>query len=299
MIEVGSQISKPTVLSILGTIPSGIGLDIAKNHTGIVVWDGKSVETYGFSIQEYDKQDYFAEYKMRREFKDRLARVVTGKQFAYCIVEDVYMGENFDTVRKLLALNTVMDELIFDGVCGVGNFVRWTESKWLSNLRRLYKPHGKLKSKVETQEILRYLGFDFLLQHEGDSPAGKLGIYYEDICDAMGMLLGVVAQLSMENTLDKAVKYRFSDVKMVYLHDTLNARLTCRDSRVSEEAFTEVVLNSHALEKDILRQAVAHPGDVLCAELPAGKLGSFGVRRKFKFYEDGSGYLFFYLKERG
>ena len=44
---------------------------------------------------------------MRRDLKVKLSEIVVGRDFEVCIVEDVYGGENFDTVRKLLNLNTV------------------------------------------------------------------------------------------------------------------------------------------------------------------------------------------------
>ena len=161
-------IEKLTVLNLFKTIKSGIGLDISKNHTGIVIWNGKTIETYGFAIEEYDKSDYFAEYKMRRDFKEKLYQIVKDRHFEYCIVEDVYSGENFDTVRKLLALQTVIDELIFEHVCVVDNFVRWLQVEWSKYTRQVYKQAGRLKSKLETQGILEYLEFDFYLEHKGD-----------------------------------------------------------------------------------------------------------------------------------
>ena len=172
-------IEKLTVLNLFKTIKSGIGLDISKNHTGIVIWNGKTIETYGFAIEEYDKSDYFAEYKMRRDFKEKLYQIVKDRHFEYCIVEDVYSGENFDTVRKLLALQTVIDELIFEHVCVVDNFVRWLQVEWSKYTRQVYKQAGRLKSKLETQGILEYLEFDFYLEHKGDSERVKKEIFFK------------------------------------------------------------------------------------------------------------------------
>ena len=41
---------KLTTESVLSQIPSGVGLDIAKNHTGVCIWDGSSIEVCGFSL---------------------------------------------------------------------------------------------------------------------------------------------------------------------------------------------------------------------------------------------------------
>ena len=175
---------KPTVESLLKTIPSGIGLDIAKNHSGIFIWDNGKMEKYGFALDEYEKNDPFAEYKMRRQIKQKLSEIVRGRYFEHCIVEDVYAGENFDTVRKLLALNTVIDELIFERVLTINKFYRWNEPKWSKATRSIYKQRGRLKSKFETQGLLEYLEYDFLLEHKDAKRAKKGEVVFEDICEA-------------------------------------------------------------------------------------------------------------------
>lgn len=308
-VETNQQFSleKPTVINILKTVPSGIGLDIAKNHTGIVIWNGVSVETYGFYLTEYDKLDYFGEYKMRREFKKKLTEIVKGKHFEYCIVEDVFGGDNFDTVRKLLALNTVMDELIFENVCTVGTFVRWNETKWAAATRTIYKQKGKLKSKIETQGLLEYLEFDFYLKYkdypETDAQSKKTGLptkkelFFEDICDACGMLLGLVIAHNYELNITKSSLVRLSDIKMLYV-DYIEDTYMINDKRVQEEGF--IILDDFDCKhiEDSIKQAVAtHPHDVLCVELPPNKLGRFGIKHNFTFFTEGEGYLIFYNKK--
>ena len=288
-------IEKPTVLNLLKTIPSGIGLDIAKNHTGICIWNGESVELYGWELPDVDKTDYFWEYKMKRTFKQKLAEIVKGRHFEYAIVEDCYGGDNFDTVRKLLALNTLFDELIFERVCTVGEFFRWTQPQWSKCSRTIYKQRGKLKSKVEIQGILEYLEFDFLLQNKDLSEAKKKEIYFEDKCDATCMLLGVVAAKTMEINMVKQTSLKMTDLKMYYV-ESLEDTYSHKDVRVCEEGFIEVEVDFRHLEKDILEQARCHPNDVLMCYIPVNKLGQFGIKRGFKFYESGEGYLLFYKK---
>lgn len=286
---------KPTVLNLLKLIPSGIGLDVAKNHTGISIWNGETVEEYGFAIDMYDKDDYFAEYKMRRQFKEKLSEIIRGRYFEHCIIEDVYGGENFDTVRKLLALNTVIDESIFDRVCTVNKFYRWNEPKWSSATRAIYKQKGKLKSKIETQGLLEYLEYDFYLQHKDDKPAVKKEIFFEDICDATAMLIGVVAYETMNLNIAKQTSLKLSDIKMIYVEDTIDT-YSCKDKRIEEEGFIGVDLDFRNLEKSILLQVAQHPTDVLCAFVPSSKLGVFGLKHKFTFFDSDEGYLLFYKK---
>lgn len=291
-------IEKLTVLNLFKTIKSGIGLDISKNHTGIVIWNGKTIETYGFAIEEYDKSDYFAEYKMRRDFKEKLYQIVKDRHFEYCIVEDVYSGENFDTVRKLLALQTVIDELIFEHVCVVDNFVRWLQVEWSKYTRQVYKQAGRLKSKLETQGILEYLEFDFYLEHKGDSERVKKEIFFEDICDACAMLIGVIVKKSTEETIAKNPNIKLSDIKMIYVEHKED-RKKVRDKRlkeISEEDIINVEINK-TIEKNILTYCTNNRTDVMCAEIPVNKLGVFGQKHKFNFYESGNGYLYFYYKK--
>lgn len=296
MINENSVLSKATVEGILSTVHSGIGLDIAKNHTGVSIWNGKTVETYGFALNEYDKNDPFALYKMRRDLKVKLSEIVVGRDFEVCIVEDVYGGENFDTVRKLLNLNTVIDELIFDRVCTVDKFFRWNEPKWLSAFRTVYKQRGRLKSKVETQGILEFLNWDFYKNNCGKTDSEKKEIFFEDICDSCGMLVGVVQQLNMDINLAKATSLRISDIKMYYI-GILEECYSIRDSRVREEGFLEVDITGRNIEKELLTQAGLHPEDVMCAFLPSNKLGIFGMKHKFTFFDgEEEGYLVFYRK---
>ena len=245
------QIEKINVLNVLEIIPSGIGLDVSKNHTGVVIWNGKDTEEYGFELQDYDKSDYFAEYKMRRDFKKNLSEIVKGRYFEICVIEDVYGGENFDTVRKLLALNTVIDELIFEHVCTVNEFYRWKEPTWISGLRLLYRQKGKLRSKVETQGILEYLEYKFYLENKDLKESEKKKIYFEDICDACGMLLGVVAKKELESKRLNSKRLTLSQIKMLYLeHDYDN--VTSRNKVISNVLCMEVELDLRHLEKSII-----------------------------------------------
>ena len=286
---------KPTVESLLKTIPSGIGLDIAKNHSGIFIWDNGKMEQYGFALDEYEKNDPFAEYKMRRQFKQKLSEIVQGRYFEHCIIEDVYAGENFDTVRKLLALNTVIDELIFERVLTINKFYRWNEPKWSKATRSIYKQKGRLKSKFETQGLLEYLEYDFLLEHKDDKPAKKKEIFFEDICDATAMLLAVVANESMLVNVVNSANIKMSDIKMIYVEGILDT-YSIKDKRVNEEGFIGVDLDYRNLEKSIIAQVTQFPNDVLCALLPSSKLGVFGMKHNFKFFDSDEGYLLFYKK---
>lgn len=284
-----------TVESILSSIQTGIGLDISKNHTGICIWENGEVKLYGFKLNEYDSSDYHAEYRMRLDFKNRLKEIVKGKHFDLCVVEDVYGGDNFDTTRKLLALNTVIDELIFDGVCSCDEFIRWQSSKWLSGFRMIHKVKGKLKSKFETQAILGYLNFGFYLQTKDLSESEKCEIFFEDKCDATAMLCGVIMKKNSDISVTKRSVVKMADIKMVYI-EYMEDSYNISDKRIQDDGFVSVSLTGRNVENSILRLVKENPDLVYCAYLPVSKLGSFGLKHNFTFYDSGEGYLFFYKK---
>ena len=276
---------------------SGIGLDVSKNHTGVVIWNGIDTEEYGFAIEEYDKSDYHSEFKMRLDFKNKLRDIVESRHFEYCIIEDVYGGENFDTVRKLIALNTVIDELIAENVCSVNNFIRWSEPTWLSGLRLLHKGKVKLKAKYETQEILEVLEYKFYLEHKDLKDSEKKKIFFEDICDACGMLLSVVATKSLgTKSIKKIEKITLKDIKYVFLESELD-NIRNRDKHIKNEVCTKVEFSSNNIENELIKYATNFPDDVMYVELNVNKLGLFGMKHNLKFYESGVGYLFFYNKK--
>lgn len=299
MSELDSVIEKPTIKNILPCLDSALALDISKNHTGIVIWNGKEVEIYGFELNELNKTDYHTEYRMRLDFKEKLKAIISGRQFEWCIVEDVYGGENFDTVRKLLALQTVIDELIFEGCVKVTNFRRYLQSQWSALARRIYKQQGALKSKYETQGLLEYLEWDYYLEHKDMTNAQKTAIFFEDKCDAMGMIVAAVAEKSFKpQTEQRPQVIRISDIKLVYLED-YRVLKSIRDKRIKTEPFTHIDLpHSGNLEKNIINAVMSNTDDVLCAELPVSRLGQFGLKHKFNFYPSGVGYLIFYYKTK-
>lgn len=289
------MVRKATVNEILSVLKSGLALDVAKNHTGVVIWDGTDLKTYGFAIKEYDKDDCFAEYKMRRDFKQKLSELVHGKQFEHCVIEDVYGGVNFDTVRKLLALNTVIDELIFEGVCIVDNFHRLAETTWMKQARQLYTQTGRLNPKVEIQGLLENFGWEFYMKNANLPEARKKDIFFEDICDACGMLLGVAANKLTNVETEKKPAAKMSNVKMYYISSLLGM-YSIQDSHMDSACRVTVDLDYRNLEKSILSTVSLYPEMVAIAKLPPNKLGTFGIKYKLKFFDSDEGYLVFYDK---
>lgn len=291
-----NSVETPHVEDILKIFKSGIGVDISKNHTGIAMWRDGKLTTYGFAIDmEYDKTSYLAEARMRQEFKQKMQELLQGYQWEVCIIEDVYGGTNFDTTRKLLALNCVIDELVLEEKVTIDYIYRFKEAEWIKDLRQIMKFGNKLNPKFECQKILEYLQFDFMLEHMQDKKSKKLEIFYEDICDATGQLLALAMHLNSEDRKVKSSSTKLRDIKMYFIEDQDDI-LMMNDEIVRN---SEIVLEDFpdgSIEDCLVSMAEKHPKEVISILVDTSKLGIFGVKNGFTYYEQGYGYLVFYNK---
>lgn len=291
-----SVIKKESVESILSLFSSGISFDIAKNHTGVCIWDGTRVELLGFDIDySYDKDDYLAESKMRLWLKNKCYEIMKGKHFEVCQVEGVFGGENFDTSRKLIALNGVVAELILEEKVSVDYYYNLTQKEWAKDFRTIIKIGKGLNTKYETQEILKYLEFSYVLENESLSNKEKENIFYEDICDAVGMLCGLALRLKCKERNVKSSSVRLSNVKMYFIEEMSDV-YGLGDKVVDS---CEMV-SSHFVSKDIQNEIVTcvslNPNKVVSVCVNNSDLGTFGIRNGFEFFPQGYGYLIFYNK---
>jgi len=292
------KIELPTVEKLLGVLGSGVGLDIAKNHTGVCLFENGKVERYGLDLDTYDNTDFHALFNMRLSLKRKLSEILRGKELNYCIIEDVYGGENFDTVQKLVTLNTVIDELIYEGVVKVDNFYRWAEAKWMKWLRKVSGERHLLKAKYETQTLLEELQDSFYIKNCNASNRIKKEIFFEDICDATGMLCALAVYVSNGSEEDESYrKLSIKDIKMFYL-DAACDDLYIDDEKAMSTSWTVVPDNYRVLDKFIIDTALSNPDKVLAMDLPVSRLGTFGIENRFKFYPSGKGVLVWYLSRR-
>lgn len=289
------MVSSVSTETLLSGIKSGVGLDIAKNHSGVTIWDNGEIQRYGFELDTYDNSDPFAEYRMRLSLKEKLKDLLGGKHFQHCVIEDVYGGENFDTVRKLIALNTVIDELIFEGIVKVDSFYRWKEPVWLKYFRKIYKVKGSPKAKIETQRILEYMNDSFYMKNKDLSDSKKKEIFFEDICDSTAMLCAVVMYLK-EDKVEKDKQLSLKDIQMYYI-EYEDYYLEIEDDRIRLEQYYYADPHFRNLENKILSEARNHPDEVICMDLPVSRLGTFGLKNKLSYFESGDGCLLWYRKD--
>lgn len=292
-----NEVARPTIKDILGVFRSGVGIDISKNHTGLCLWRDGRLETLGFAVDmDYDRGSYLAEARMRKEFKDKLRGYLQGYDWEVCIVEDVYGGTNFDTTRKLLALNCVVDELILDNEIKIDYLYRFKESEWLKDMRKIAKFGNKLNPKYECQKILEYLNFDLVIEHKDDRKKDLLDMFYEDRCDAVGQLLGLAMRLSTKDRNIKSGSVQLRDLKIYFIESDDDIFLL-DDYIVVHSEIVTADYTGNSIEDCLLELSDRYPDKVVSILVDTDKLGTFGVLNGFNYYEQGYGYLIFYNKK--
>lgn len=294
------EVSKMTVESILSQVKSGIGLDIAKNHTGICLWRNGVVETVGFALDsDYDKSDYMAEAKMRLQFKEKLYDILKGETWEVCVVEDVYGGENFETTRKLIALNCVVDELVLEGKIHIDNIYRFKEPEWMRDFRKILRIGKKPNTKFECQEILKYMGYPFAVNNAGLKDVEKQKIFYEDICDATAQLCSLCLKLRSPEPCVKKSSTKLNEVHIEYVSCEYDIDLI--DDPVILEYGYYMMPGAYtqysSIENCVADLVKTYPDVPIAMEVPTSELGTWGIKNGLKFYQHGTGYLIVYDKK--
>jgi len=295
-IDIVQEVSKTSVESILSIFGSGISFDIAKNHTGVCMWKDGVVTTTGFCVNmEYDKNDFMAEAKMRINFKKQAKEILGDTEWEVCVIEDCYGGVNFDTTRKLLALNCVIDELVLEGSSHIKNLYRFKEPEWIRDLRKIIKLGAKMDTKYECQRILEYIEFDFVMKNKDKNNADKERLFYEDICDAVGQLCSLAMRLKSGRAVHKKSAIKLSSVEVFYFEEEDDIYPSLDDC-LFDMSISYIDFNYSNIEEGILFEIANHPGCIVGAVVPTSKLGTFGLKNNFEFYEQGDGILIFYDK---
>lgn len=199
-----SRIEKPSVENTLkNTMNSGLGLDISKTSTGIALYLDDELTTYQCVI-EYDSESNLHWYHMVKALEDDLLSLIQGKHFDIIAIENAIQGQNFDTVRKLILLNSVIDKIIAEGNVTCNYFRRLENTEWKKWLRTLKPGKKVMQDKAEIEDILDYLGYHLVedYRHEKQSVKDKEG--YQDKLDAVGVLVG--AGLERQKIGDTKIK---------------------------------------------------------------------------------------------
>lgn len=222
-----------------------LGLDLGKHSTGITVISNGEFESYNFALKEVPKEDRFQELLYRRQLYDYLKESFEGCHFKTIVVEDVYAGVDPVTTRLLYSLNTVIDELVYDGYIGCDNFVRANNQSWKSWLWSIEPQVGKgLEDKGRIEAILRYLG----VSDEGKG--------YQDRLDSLGMLIGYFFKSEVKKEdLSLLPKVRWSDVAYTVVEELEDVKHF--PSPYNEMPLVVVDAGTKEIKKDYIKYQVA------------------------------------------
>ncbi|WP_324823521.1 hypothetical protein [Sinanaerobacter sp. ZZT-01] len=154
--------------------PTFLSLDISVRSTGWVLSTDKNIS---FGINSLKVED---ELGRRLEFRTFLLDLIGNKHIPVIFVEDVYGGVNFKTVKGLIQLNTIVDDLKADKLILVEAIKRIDNKKWKKYLKQAanYKLGAEKNDKEIVTSCLNELGFNLEVK--------------QDVYDALGMAVGVI-----------------------------------------------------------------------------------------------------------
>lgn len=157
--------------------------------------------------------------------------------FDYVLIEDIYLGNNFETVKKLNFLGNIVNALISFGEIETEKFYRVSNQTWKKGLRELIKDKQLLKGlkdKLLIQKIFEIKG-----ENIKDSQT-RYGIqHFQDVLDAKGLYLGmrvlgeevllakkdIKLKLKFKRDIDLQ-KYQHKGYEQVYLEGVSDTTLT-------------------------------------------------------------------------
>ena len=280
--EVSSEFSED-ILSYDSIVPKEglfLGLDISKNSSGITyIENGERIVG---NIVLDDTKGVHKEVLLRRALKTDLMELVEGKEFDLIIIEDAFVGENADTVRKLYALNTAIDELILDGVCKCKNFVRVNNRQWkswLSTVDTCGVTKG-LNDKEKVRICLEMIGIT------DDFSTG-----YQDRLDSTGLVVGYFLkgrEIESESGLIRKRKVRLADVEASYEIDS-SFLFYGRDDIYTENI---ELLDYRKIGKSRVIELLTEHPDRVYATSERVLLGNLGVDLGLDILEDGVYFAF-------
>lgn len=173
---------------------SVLSLDISKSSTGIAVLRDGTLSTSSHPLVVDDSSPHVLSL-LRSALRDSITSALhlsfasdsnpSGYQSSYSfdvvIVEDVFFGNNPKTFQVLSVLNTVIDDLILEGLITCSDFVRVQSGVWKSWLSALTTNSSSLRSANDKEKV------NLLLSQVGISHSG---FGYQDRNDASGMVIG-------------------------------------------------------------------------------------------------------------
>ena len=286
--DIKNTIKEKEIISEKSLVPREgffLGLDISETNTGICMY--RNGEKMGANAYLESKDGDFYEVRLRRELKECLKEVVSNITFDVIIVEDAFQGVNPMVTRKLYAINTAIDELILDGVCGCKKFLRVNNKLWKSWLfsidtEGLYK---SMEDKERIENCLRLLG----VYEEHDDG-------YQDRLDSCGMLLGYFLKKDEieKSTYKKTFKkVSMSDVEFAYEEDIEAIKL---DAGYGQRDIVCMYLDEKRMSESLILSKLTELPNVIYITNNKVNLGLLGNKINVAA-SVGGGYFGFWVKE--
>lgn len=282
---VGEALSFDTIVPKEGVF---LGLDISKNSTGITYIENGDKLVGNITLD--DQKGVHKEVLLRRALKEDLKQLVDGKHFDLIVIEDAFIGDNAEVVRKLYALNTAIDELILDGVCSCEKFVRVNNQQWKSWLYSVDK-EGISKGLNDKEKIRICLE---LIGVVDDMSKG-----YQDRLDSTGLIVGYFLkgnELDRGDGLIRKKKVKLSDVDASYDIDSGYLFYGRDDVDLSNPDDIEFLDYSRIGKTRVLELLTEHPDKIFITSEKV-KLGNLGEELGLDILEDG-GYFAFWIKQK-
>lgn len=175
--EEDNKVEALSYKNILSSVGKVISFDISVNSTGWFIYDNGECKYGTYKLKSKDPQG------RRIEFRDFLHVTINSQKFDFVVIEDVIAGNNFKTTQSLIQLNTIVDDMMFYGVINKSPIVRIGNTIWKRYLRQIGERNVDIKGMKDKDEIKLHVN--------------KLGFcedVEQDVYDALGMLLGVIAE---------------------------------------------------------------------------------------------------------
>ena len=278
-----SSFDKLTEESIIPKTGYFLGLDISQNSSGICLYANGVRNTYNSKV-DYDKNDVFAEARMRKQLKQDLLEVINGNELELIVIEDVFEGANAEVVRKLYALNTAIDDLILDGLVVCKDFVRVQNGVWKSWLSVVdsNKDLKGFNDKEKIQGYLKILG----IEESGDG--------FQDRLDATGMVLGYFLNKANGGTVvvEKKKRVNFKDVSVVYEEDI--DLVIMGMAYGNEENVNVRYFEGKKISKKLMTDYLTENPDMLFISKDKVNIGLLAKELGLPIYENG-GYVGFWV----
>ncbi|MNL91277.1 hypothetical protein D3C81_10080 [compost metagenome] len=175
-----------------------IGLDISVLSTGWLRRKNGVLTTGIFSLDKLkvegdDRSKSKLRLLRRNKFEQFLIDLADNHSYDNIFIEDTINSCNYETIRELVELNCIADNLIDKGVLNIKQLHREDNKVWKANLRKYAGVPTKIlgaKDKLLVKNSLEEIGYDLeeLKKHCVTLNVAEKSI--QDLLDVMGLVVG-------------------------------------------------------------------------------------------------------------